>query len=137
VNAPGLLVTLTATMAAAGEARVALRSWLTSRRCGDDDMHTAELLATELVTNAVKHTPTPVVTVSATMVGHRLRVGVLDAVPEAPPPQPVLAPAQADGGRGLWLVQRLASRWGWESHADGKEIWFESPCLGPRPVLDL
>jgi hypothetical protein len=34
----------------------------------------------------------------------------------------------AGGGRGLWLVEALAARWGCEALPDGKRVWFEVPC---------
>jgi len=32
------------------------------------------------------------------------------------------------GGRGLALVQQLATSWGYEPSAHGKEVWAELAC---------
>ena len=32
-----------------------------------------------------------------------------------------------EGGRGLYLVDQLASRWGSRPTIDGKAVWFEVP----------
>ncbi|MBO0776114.1 MAG: serine/threonine-protein phosphatase, partial [Actinobacteria bacterium] len=36
-----------------------------------------------------------------------------------------------EGGRGLYLVDQLASRWGSRPTDDGKAVWFEMPISGP------
>jgi anti-sigma regulatory factor (Ser/Thr protein kinase) len=38
-----------------------------------------------------------------------------------------------EGGRGLYLVDQLATRWGSRPTRDGKAVWFEMP-LRPEPV---
>jgi anti-sigma regulatory factor (Ser/Thr protein kinase) len=38
-----------------------------------------------------------------------------------------------EGGRGLYLVEQLATRWGSRPTADGKAVWFEMPRSGYRP----
>jgi hypothetical protein len=35
-----------------------------------------------------------------------------------------------EGGRGLYLVDQLASRWGSRPTIDGKAVWFEIPLRG-------
>jgi hypothetical protein len=32
-----------------------------------------------------------------------------------------------EGGRGLYLVEQLATRWGSRPTTDGKSVWFEMP----------
>ena len=39
-----------------------------------------------------------------------------------------------EGGRGLYLVEQLATRWGSRPTTDGKAVWFEIPRSGYRPV---
>jgi hypothetical protein len=39
-----------------------------------------------------------------------------------------------EGGRGLYLVEQLATRWGSRPTTDGKAVWFEMPRTGHRPL---
>jgi hypothetical protein len=38
-----------------------------------------------------------------------------------------------EGGRGLYLVEQLATRWGSRPTRNGKAVWFEMPINGHRP----
>jgi serine phosphatase RsbU (regulator of sigma subunit) len=38
-----------------------------------------------------------------------------------------------EGGRGLYLVEQLATRWGSRPTPEGKAVWFEMPRSGHRP----
>ena len=85
---------------------------------------TAELLMTELVANVVQHVGEPM-TVRMTRGAEMIRVEVDDSgghLPESR--EPDLA---SEGGRGLYLVATLASRWGTDVHRanPGKTVWFE------------
>ncbi|MGY0070709.1 ATP-binding protein [Streptomyces sp. QTS137] len=84
---------------------------------------TAELLTTELVTNALIHTDRAAV-LTATVGPRGLRVEVRDFVDHEPRPR---VPAADDGthGRGLVLVESLADAWGIRAHGVGKAVWFE------------
>jgi len=89
----------------------------------------AELVATELVTNAVQHTKGPAA-IRLRWTHGVLRIGVWDADPRPPTPAP--AAALDESGRGLALVQGCADGWGWyplsRSQAPGgtgKFIWCE------------
>ncbi|MEU8520014.1 ATP-binding protein [Streptomyces sp. NPDC048577] len=114
-------------LTAVPEVRHALRAMLgTWGGPGASDV--AELLTSELVTNAIIHTEHGAV-VTATVVPDSLRVEVRDFVSGlaglAGPP----APAAEDGthGRGLFLVEALADSWGVEDQGTGagKIVWFE------------
>lgn len=82
----------------------------------------ALLLTTELVTNAVVHAGTDL-TVEITADGDGLTITVLDTLAG-----PLVGPGNAtlddERGRGLLLVDRLASRWGTIHHPAGKGVWF-------------
>lgn len=81
----------------------------------------AELLISELVTNALVHTDRgAVVTVTVT---DRLRVEVRDFVSRRP--QPRRPTTEGTSGRGLMLVRSLADAWGIRMHGVGKSVWFE------------
>ncbi|MER5224027.1 ATP-binding protein [Streptomyces flaveus] len=101
-----------------------------------------ELLTSELVTNSYRHTKGPASLRLTALGDERLRVGVWDSSPHIPAPfdQPPgdrvpsvpPAPADAEGGRGLLLVQECASSWGGWPLGDGllgrgagKLLWFE------------
>jgi anti-sigma regulatory factor (Ser/Thr protein kinase) len=89
-------------------------------------LETAELLTTELVTNALVHTTRGAV-LKVTVTGRRLRVEVRDSV--RPSPARLLGGKEceddATGGRGLLLVAALADTWGVRGHPLGKSVWFE------------
>jgi anti-sigma regulatory factor (Ser/Thr protein kinase)/anti-anti-sigma regulatory factor len=81
----------------------------------------AELLSTELVTNAVEHAHSSS-RLTLTCCGTALRVSVRDYSP-TPIPRPRPINVGAHRGRGLNLVAALAELWGVERHPDGKTIW--------------
>lgn len=115
-----------ADLKAVGEVRKDLRE-LMRHRCRAEAAEVAELLITELVTNALVHTDQGA-EVSATLAADRLRVEVRDYAARRPRPH---VPSADDGthGRGLVLVQSLADAWGVDalglSLGGGKVVWFE------------
>jgi len=82
------------------------------------------LLVSELVTNAVLHARTEV-HVAASIEAGRILVSVGDDDPEHAPHRPERGEL-ATSGRGLWLVERLATSWGVEVRATSKVVWFET-----------
>ena len=82
---------------------------------------TAALLTSEVVTNAVLHARTPM-----ELVVQRLRVGVSVAVSDGSPIKPRTRDANADStnGRGLALLEQLASTWDITMHRSGKTVRF-------------
>ncbi|WP_447039121.1 ATP-binding protein [Streptomyces sp. DSM 118878] len=90
----------------------------------------AELLATELVTNALRHTKGPAA-LRLRWAGRVLRIGVWDADPTPPEPPPDAAASYAEEGRGLDLVRMCSDGWGWYALAQGrakgagKYVWCE------------
>jgi anti-sigma regulatory factor (Ser/Thr protein kinase) len=82
----------------------------------------AELLTSELATNAVVHARTRF-TVSVGVQRDSLRVAVRDGSFDLPR---VREPKPDDlAGRGMALVAALAPRWGVHPVNGGKEVWFE------------
>lgn len=89
----------------------------------------AELLAAELVGNAVRHTKGPAALRVRWAVGV-LRIGAWDTAPEPPDPPCANAwTADAEEGRGLMLVKACANDWGWHALGSGanrgKYVWCE------------
>ncbi|MEV6290661.1 SpoIIE family protein phosphatase [Streptomyces sp. NPDC051896] len=100
--------------------RAAVRSW--GHRDRADEI---ELVADELITNALMHTEgSAIVTLRALDGGHRrLRIEVEDSSSALPRRRE----AGEDGvsGRGLLLVEMLADAWGVEARGGGKAVWCE------------
>lgn len=107
--------------ASAGDARRFVESALYGAGAGAL-AYAATLLVSELVANAVLHAGTPVELVVA-VDGHRARVEVHDGSPHLPVRKHY---SNLSGtGRGLMMVDRMASQWGAEPTAGGKVVWFE------------
>jgi serine/threonine-protein kinase RsbW len=85
----------------------------------------AELLACELVTNAVQHaTDAARVTVAVTRLGTVVHVDVIDDGCIGLP-QWRQACGYDEDGRGFLLVNALAERWGFLRERSGTCVWFE------------
>jgi anti-sigma regulatory factor (Ser/Thr protein kinase) len=90
--------------------------------CSSVVLETVALLVTELVTNAILHARTPLTLVIETDTD-RVRLRVEDSSRQQP--QVRRYDTDAVTGRGLALVERLASAWGVETTATGKVVWCE------------
>ncbi|MDQ0994360.1 ATP-binding protein [Streptomyces sp. V3I7] len=105
--------------------RKALREWFgpagePGRKAADD----AVLLVSEVVTNACTHGGVPS-GLRLTGTERALWVEVSDTSPAAPRP-PARHRVTRSSGHGLYLVQRLAARWGCVPGGhEGKTVWFE------------
>ncbi|MDX3277304.1 ATP-binding protein [Streptomyces scabiei] len=115
----------------------------------DDYAPDAALMMSELVSNAIKATgftdrqPMPweitaqhVIGIQLRAVGDELYVEVWDQSAREPVKQTVTA--EAEGGRGLHLVEALAKKWGiYRPPAGGKIVWAMNGLVQvPRPALD-
>ena len=109
-----------------GAARRFVRDVLMSRQVADGVVDTVELLTSEVVTNAIIHGrsgPHLAVEIEERFV----RVAVRDLSPELPVRQ--LSRPDDVSGRGVVIVEELASAWGVERERNGaKRVWFEVAC---------
>lgn len=88
-----------------------------------DTIYIAELLTSELVTNAVLHAGSEI-ELRAWAAGGRVHVRVFDRVPTRLP-VPHEQAAEAGTGRGLHMVEHLSAACGVEVSSWGKTVWFE------------
>ncbi|MFE4971678.1 ATP-binding protein [Kitasatospora sp. NPDC056651] len=107
-------------------ARYLLRAYLAGLPSGDRYRDTAELLLGELFANAVRHSDAPDdrhIEVRFALVDSRLRLEVHDAGSGRPSLR--AAEPSDERGRGLFLVNELAERWGYASRpcGIGKFVW--------------
>ncbi|MEV7024409.1 ATP-binding protein [Kitasatospora sp. NPDC093558] len=113
-----------ADLVAVGSVRHRLRSALS--HWGVPELSdTAELLSSELVTNALLHTGKGAVFDAVLGTDHRLRIEVQDGATRLPGRRRDPDAEYATSGRGLLLVEALADAWGVQLRGDGKVTWFE------------
>jgi anti-sigma regulatory factor (Ser/Thr protein kinase)/anti-anti-sigma regulatory factor len=112
-------VTPRAPATARGHVRRVCRRW----DVDDDTREAAEIVVTELVTNAVEHARSASV-VEVERRRHAFRLTVRDydraTLPDATLPDPT-----SPRGRGLAMVAAVAQSWGVDAHDDGKTVWAE------------
>lgn len=91
------------------------------------------LIVTELVANVVSHTRCPVIHVALRRpVTDVVRIAVTDNAPMAPR---MGEPGDdAQGGRGLVLVDALSDRWGCTPQRVGKAVWAELRVQSEQPA---
>ncbi|MGH4030192.1 SpoIIE family protein phosphatase [Actinomycetota bacterium Odt1-20B] len=100
--------------------RAAVRAWGARERSDE-----IELVADELITNALMHTDGSAIVTLRVLTGtdRRLRVEVEDSSSALPRRRE--AGESGVSGRGLLLVDRLADVWGVDSRGTGKCVWCE------------
>ncbi|PWI07207.1 phosphatase [Streptomyces sp. NWU339] len=107
------------------EARQHLRELLHDW-CSPDQVDSAVLLLSEMLTNVLVHTDTDALLVAEVIggrEGRRMRIEVTDAGDDLPHRR---TPGElASSGRGLLLIELLAHTWGVDPRGKGKSIWFE------------
>ena len=115
-----------ATTAAPARARRAVTEWADEVGLGGALLVDLRLLVTELVTNAVRHADLEArdeIELEIECGGNRVRVHVHDAGEGFDEFLPI--PSADDvSGRGLYVVHRVASRWGVD-HGPPFGVWFE------------
>ena len=103
-------------------ARAVLRRNATSHAVPDSFANDAELVVSELVTNAITHGSPPIGLVI--VIDRIIRVEVTDCGAGLPRRRD----AGTDGGWGLLLVEAVSSDWGYHQLDGHKAVWAE---LGP------
>ncbi|WP_248966050.1 ATP-binding protein [Sphaerisporangium perillae] len=88
----------------------------------------AELLASEVVTNALMHGAVNLPAASTVRIavgrdGRLMTVDVYDACIAIPELR--RADSMETSGRGLAIVETLSHKWGWTLHPHGKSVWFQ------------
>ncbi|MFJ9442379.1 ATP-binding protein [Kitasatospora sp. NPDC101235] len=118
-------------------ARYLLRAYLSGLSAGEHYCDTAELLLGELFANAVQHSDAPAdrhIEIRFALTGDRLRLEVHDAGSGRPSLR--TAAPNDESGRGLFLVNELAERWGCATRPGGigKFVWA---LVAPAPTPTL
>jgi anti-sigma regulatory factor (Ser/Thr protein kinase) len=100
----------------------------------DIDVDDALLAVSEVVSNVVRHAGTPMRLDVAARAG--LRVAVTDRRPDLGLPSEYQDEPMATRGRGLHLLDAVASRWGETRSAGTKTVWFEIDATAPVESRD-
>ncbi|MCM3922480.1 ATP-binding protein [Frankia sp. AiPs1] len=112
------------------QARRVLREGMRMAELPEDVRSTAELLVSELVTNAVKYGQPPLWLLIEMRPG-LIHASVSDTSTVLP--QRRTAAPDAEGGRGLLVLDALAGSWGTIIAESGKYLWFDLP-VPPTPA---
>jgi hypothetical protein len=127
-RAPHAAISLPPVAQSIRDARAFVVTMLEVWHC-DDPERTAELLTSEVVTNAVRYASNSVRLDATLLDPSTVRIETTDDNPDVPVRrEPDLAAA---GGRGIFLVESLARRWGFHSDGVNKVVWFET-AVAPR-----
>jgi anti-sigma regulatory factor (Ser/Thr protein kinase) len=86
----------------------------------------AELVASELVTNAVCHGTGPI-ELRLSCASHRLRIGVFDGDSRSVRRARRDPGPASSSGRGLQIVGAVCAEWGIDAQDRGKVVWAELP----------
>jgi anti-sigma regulatory factor (Ser/Thr protein kinase) len=87
---------------------------------------TLRLLVTELVANSVRHADADAVTLRVVVGPRAVRTEVTDPGPGFDPAK-TGTPRADHSGWGLFLVERMAERWGVAQVGSATRVWFELP----------
>lgn len=87
-------------------------------------METLRLLVTELVSNSVRHAHSDTVVLKVLVGRTAVWTEVTDEGPGFDPDESA-GPRQDSTGWGLFLVERLAHRWGVNQEPAATKVWFE------------
>jgi anti-sigma regulatory factor (Ser/Thr protein kinase) len=125
---------LPAADASAAEARRRVRRQLTLWHIPEETRDNAQLVVSELVTNALRHTRSETIGCELRLADGLLRVAVASDG-SGPSQAPSRAGEDDEGGRGLYLVCALSEGWGVRPRDSGQGhvVWAD---LATRPSAD-
>jgi anti-sigma regulatory factor (Ser/Thr protein kinase) len=129
--APDLTLELQRNVQAPAIARAAVAGRCAGIELGGSLAHSLALLVSEVVSNAVRHSsgpPDDPIELTTAITDEVIRVTVTDAG-EGFTPRP-RDPGRTHDGYGLYLLEKVATRWGVECRGETK-VWFE---LARSPV---
>jgi serine/threonine-protein kinase RsbW len=97
----------------------------------EQTLSAAELLASELATNCIRHANTDFeISIG---VGAEIRVEARDGEADHRRPQPRSPSPDEPSGRGLRIIESMSASWGVSPSAGGKVVWFTLPV---EPVTE-
>jgi anti-sigma regulatory factor (Ser/Thr protein kinase) len=103
-------------------ARFYIRAALSYHALGDY-AEDAEMVASELITNAITHAGAPSVGLELTCLEGTRTLAIVVTDPSPVPPVKRDPAAGAAHGRGLHVVDALSARWGWRPRHPGKAVY--------------
>ena len=124
-DTPALHIELEPNPGAPAEARAAIAAFSKNHGLDTAALATLMLLVSELATNAVIHpevAPPAEISLLARLAGTVIRVEITDRGSGFTPQE--RDHTRVDGGYGLYLLDKAATRWGVERR-DGTTVWFE------------
>lgn len=107
------------------QARRLARARLTAWSVCEDTCDTADLVISELVTNAIVHTASSRVVCELHDGGELVRIAVRDEGRAPGEPHPSPQRPEEEHGRGLLLVEAMCLSWGAQQHGQGLVVWAE------------
>ena len=87
----------------------------------DEWIGRAQVVVSELVTNAVVHSGGSRLSLELRADHGRVTIAAIDQSAAAPRPRE----PDDTSGRGLWLVKEMSAAWGVDGHNGGKRVWAQ------------
>jgi anti-sigma regulatory factor (Ser/Thr protein kinase) len=103
-------------------ARFYIRAALNYHALGDY-AEDAEMVASELITNAITHAGAPAISLELTCLEGTRALAIVVTDPCPLPPVRRNPAADTEHGRGLYVVDALSARWGWQPRNPGKAVY--------------
>ncbi|MFF3248785.1 ATP-binding protein [Streptomyces sp. NPDC002870] len=119
--------TLPTSEQAVSRARAFTKARLAAWRVGDEVADAARVIVSELVTNTIRHSGSPDVSIRLAHSCSTVRIEVLDKGLWRVPDQPRQGEDVAEGGRGLHLVGALSQLHGVHRTPTGTRVWALLP----------